>query len=305
MRHGILGMLMRWLILILALFVSGCGQSYVMPQAAIRVEFASVADHDAAFAAIRAHILRQGFEQAPDYSVPDFMLEHSSAGMRWRQIHAKHFWRERGGLLDHESAFVELTPYPDTSAEYQAYSDYSDAQPHWPFLEIDVSESRPDGFGPGTMQFYNTLVQSLSAPNATIVNLASPRAGDAGAYATHVLSGLLQGGMWWLLMWGVSIAIIGGIAKLLFGRFDWGRRTRRLVFIAIGGLLATPLPVPAALATILLPNALLFWAPGLYSDLFSQSGFMVVGMFAASFVISALAAIVFIREQKQRSLTSP
>lgn len=301
MGHGILGMLMRWLLLLVVLFASGCGQGYVMPQAATRVEFASVADFDAAFATIRAHILRQGFEQAPDDPVPDFMLEHSSAGMRWRQIHAKHFWRERGGLLDHESAFVELTPYPDTSPEYQAYSDYSDAQPHWPFLEIHVSEARPDGFSTGTLQFYADLVQSLSTPNATVVNLVSAKAGSAEAYANYVRSGLMLTIAWWLVTWSVSITVIGGIATWLFGFFDWSRRVRRFAFVAVGGLLATPLPVPTMLMTLLLPNALLFWTPGPYAELLAQSGLVVAAMFAASSALSALAAMIFFRRRKSRT----
>lgn len=301
MSKSILGMLMRWFLLLVVLFASGCSPGYVAPQAATRVEFASVADFDAAFAAIRAHILRQGFEQAPDDPVPDFMLEHSSAGMRWRQIHEKRFWRERGGLFDRESAFIELTPYPDTSAEYQAYNGYSDAQPHWPFLEIHVSETRPDGFSAGTLQFYDNLVQSLSTPNARVVNLASPRAGSAEAYANYVRSGLLLTLAWWLVTWSVSITIIGGIATWLFGFFDWSRRVRRFAFVAVGGLLATPLPVPTMFMTVLLPNALLFWTPGPYAELIARSGFIATAMFASSFAFSALAAMILFRKRKPRT----
>ncbi len=139
---------MRWLFLFALVLAGGCGESYVAPQAATRVELTSIADLNTAYANLKAHILAQGFEQAPDKPVPDFMLEHHSAGMRWRLVHTEHFSRERGGLLDRESAFIQLTPYPDVSTGYQIANGYNDATPHWPFLEVHVLESRPDGFSP-------------------------------------------------------------------------------------------------------------------------------------------------------------
>ena len=296
---------MRWLLLIFALFAAGCGEGYVMPQAATRVEFASSADLDTAFAATKAYILGQGFEQIADEPPPEFMLENKSSAMRWRTLHAKYFWRDRGSLFDREQARIFITPYPDASADYQAYNGYSDAQPHWPFLEIHISESRPDGFSAGTLQFYDGLVQSLSSPNTTIVNLASPRTGSPEVYKQYVLSGLAQLVVWWLVAWCISLAIIGRIATWLFGFFDWSRRVRRLAFVVVGGLLATPLPVPTMFVTLLLPNMLVFWAPELYAELSRQSGLIVAAMFVTSFALSGVAAIVFIRKRKQRSLTSP
>lgn len=288
---------MRWLMLLVLLLAGGCGQGYVAPQAATRVEFTSTEELDAALRSIQTHILGQGFEQTPNEPVPDFMLEHHNTGMRWRLLHTQYFSRERGGLFDRESAFIQLTPYPDVSTEYETINGYSDATPHWPFLEVHISEGRPDGFSSGTIEFYANLVNSLSAPNATVVNLASPRAGDAEVYATYLLNGMLLGLMWWLIAWCVSIMIIGGIASWLFGFFDLSRRVRRLAFIAVGGLLATPLPVPTMFVTALLPNALLVWTPTIYFEVFARMWLTVAAMFAASFALSTLAAMIFIREQ--------
>jgi len=298
-------MLMRCLMFLVLLLASGCGEGYVAPQAATRVEFASPADLDGAFSAIKAHIRGQGFVHIANEPAPAFMLENLSSAMCWRTLHAKHFWRDRGGLFDREQARIFITPYPDASADYQAYNGYSDAQPHWPFLEIHISESRPDGFSAGTLQFYDGLVQSLSSPNTTIVNLASPRAGSPEVYKRYVLSGLAQLVVWWLVTWGISIAIIGRIATWLLGFFDWSRRVRRLAFVMVGGLLATPFPVPTMFVTLLLPSMLVFWTPELDAELSRQSGLIVAAMFVTSFALSSVAAIVFIREQKQRSVTSP
>lgn len=288
---------MRWLLLFALGLAGGCGESYVAPQAATRVELTSIADLNTAYANLKAHILAQGFEQAPDKPVPDFMLEHHSAGMRWRLVHTEHFSRERGGLFDRESAFIQLTPYPDVSTGYQIANGYNDATPHWPFLEVHVLESRPDGFSPGTIAFYADLVQSLSTHSATVVDLGSPVPGDAQVYADYVRVSILLGVMWWLAAWCISITVVGGVASWLIGLFDWSRRTRRLAFITVGGLLATPLPVPTMLLTALLPNALLVWTPAIYVEVFARMWLTVATMFAASFALSTLAAMIFIRER--------
>ncbi len=297
-QRRFLGETMRWLILISFLLGAGCSPGYVLPQAATLFEFSSAADMDSDSRSIEKKLVELGFEAAPDEPVPDFMLRNLDAAMRWRQLEGRRFSRMQGGLLDRESLFVTLTHYPDSSAAYQPVAGDQKVLPRWPFLEVRLSEARPDGFSSAAFAIYSELKAAASRPNTRVVDLAIPSASDDQAYSNYLLNGFLGGAAWWLATWIVGMLLIGGPASWLFARLGWTRSVRRIAIVIVGGLLVTPMPTPAILTTILVPNILLLPSPGLYADLFAYGGAAITTMFAISICLSALVALAFIRKQK-------
>lgn len=290
---------MRWFIIALAVLLGSCTPGYVVPQAATVLEFSSAAGLEAGSRALEARLVALGFEPPSEADAyPDFMLDGRDAGMRWRLQQARRFWRKRGGLLDRESLNVELTPYPKESADYQVYSGEASLYPRRPFLEVRLSEDRPDGFSKAGFALRSDLLALPFEPGTRQVDVVMPSASDDDAYFRYSLSGLLATAFWWIAIWAISFAMLGSLANALLSRFDWSQTARRIALVAVGVLLATPIPVPAALAVILLPSIFMIWSPMDFADLAFRVGAPMAATFACSFCLSALATLLLVRKRK-------
>jgi hypothetical protein len=293
---------MRWLVLIVTLLTSSCGVGYVAPTAVIRLEFHSVPEMEAASAAIQRKLNGWGFHVAPaSTGWPADMLNALPADERWRTAHTIEFWRHT-----REDLRGDITAYP--SAEFGSAIQRSgvSTEPHFPFLELTLSDLRPGGFSSEGLGAYAELTAFLRQQHYTVVVVSEPPPADEKEHLRIVLTNALTMSAWWLVSWAAGIAIIGGLA-------DWGMRAaggrqwvRRIVLVCVGVLLATPLPVPTMFVTVWAPNLLCaFGGPRGYAALAKEFGALLPAAFAVSLCLSVLAAAFLIRAGDRDAVIGP
>ncbi|MEJ0058440.1 MAG: hypothetical protein WDM79_02105 [Terricaulis sp.] len=288
---------MRLLALMLVLFVSGCGESYVAPHAVVRVEFGSDVEMETASHEIQAKLAELDFELAPEsQGWSEDMLDELPPDQRWRTTHTISFWRHSGALF-REDFRGDLTSY--ANPEFAPLNPEGEAitEAHFPFLEITFSQLRPGGFSANGNRLFADLLSFLRQKNYEIVVVSEPPPSDEREHFRVALTNILATCAWWFAAWAVGMTILGGLT-------DWGlrvapvsTRVRRVVVVCIGVLLVTPLPVPTMFLTFMLPNVIvaLLGGPPVYMDLAGEYGAMLPAAFVASGCLSVIAALLLVR----------
>lgn len=310
-QHGSMGLttpagaVMRWLMLIVVLLLGGCGEGYSTPQAVIRLEASTVGDMDAAAKTVASKLLALGFEEYPPKPRPDFMQQGLPPALIWSDAHATTFVRDGKAFTPVGALRVSVTPYPDANTPRIPYSTDIGSRPAPPFLELGISESRPQGFSEEGIAIHAEITKALEQHTGKLVIPSLPKRGDDQEYLISQIKDLLTTLALWLVVWAVFMTIIGGLAMVGIRRLFARTALRRAALIFIGVAFVTPVSTPTAIVQLLMPSILLFLSPEALVLMFQSMGATLPIMFALSLALSTLTAFIFIRDRPKISRTTP
>jgi hypothetical protein len=241
---------------------------------------------DAAIPTIQDALRARGFQLQTPSHFPEELTGDWSPAQKWRDRHSiRLVHNQRGG----ENLEAELTPF--SSAD--TFSDVP-GQRHFPILEVRFVEWRPGGFSPDGHRIYLEFAGYLERQDYQLVVVSEPPATDEAEHTRAIYARLATFGWWWLVSWLVGIATVGALANWLLLRMGVRQTFRRAVFVIVGIVLVTPLPYPAALASIPLPGLLwLMIDPVSYADYMTRWPFSGV----VSGALSAAVAILLLRNR--------
>lgn len=293
---------MRWLMLILALLLGGCDEGYHAPQAVIRLEASSVGDMDAAAQAVASRLTTLGFKEYPPEPRPDFMQRDLPAALLWSDAHTSTFVRDGKAFTPVAALRVSVTPYPDANTPRIPYSTDADSAPPPPFLELGISELRPNGFSEDAIAVHAEIATVLGQHTGKLVIPSLPERGDDQAYIGHQFQSLLTGMLWWFVAWAMWMAVIGGLAMWALRKLRTQTVYRRAALILIGTAFVTPVPAPSAFVPFLVPNILLLLSPQAIVLVFQALGIMGVAVFIGlSLALSSATAFLAVRDRPRSS----
>jgi len=289
---------MRWLALMAVLLLSGCGEGYVAPTAELRVEFESESELNSGSVAIQDELRRLGFEVRPSTInwLPDAQ-NAPSPDTRSRASDNITFWRHTSVPVDSDM-HGDMNSFPTSNGSTAEGA--KSAQ--FPYVHITLSDFWPGGFSPEGLRIYNEFMGFLQENDyrVTVITPAPPTNYEEKARVERV--NLVAAVGWWMVVWSISMAVLGGLAMWLLRANKAGQTVRRIAFISVGVFLVTPFPVSSAFVTVFLPNALvLMFGPTFYADLWIEADNMIVYPLMASTCLSIVAAVLFVRERR----TSP
>lgn len=165
--------------------------------------------------------------------------------------------REYTYLNERRNLRVVVTDYTDPQLERPTFQ-YS--APEDAFFEIAIYEDRPGGFSRSAHEFFYEFARELSESLPVSFSIATePPETRADEYWIITIAGIFGGALYWLIVFGVSAAIIGSLFFVVLSRIPITVGVKRSLFVLGNTWLATPLPFPAAsILVILLPHAFAF-----------------------------------------------
>jgi hypothetical protein len=285
---------MRWLALMAVLLLSGCGEGYVAPTAELRIEFESESELNSASVAMQEELRRLGFEVRPstENGLAD-ALNAQSPDTQPRASQKITFWRHTSVPVDSDM-HGDMTSFPASNGSTAQAEDSA----QFPFVHISLSDFTPGGFSPEGLRIYNEFMRFLQENDyrVTVIAPAPPTNDKEKARIERV--NLVAAVGWWMAVWSLSMAVLGGLTMWLLRANKAGQTVRRIALVAVGVLLVTPFPASSAFVTVFLPNALvLLFGPSFYADLWIEADKMIVYPLMASTCLSLVAAVFFVRER--------
>lgn len=278
---------MRWLTFVLTLLIGACSPGYVAPHATTRLELSSPEQMDRAARAIEAKFTELGFEIHRGEATPPRSLKPAGRLVS--------FSREGDGFPP-DVIRARLTLYDAHAGEYIPYGGDANMPPTYPFLEVHISNMRPDGFGRPALAVHSELDRLFQRLGGRVSQLSLPPAGDDNAYAAYVIDGYVKTAIWWIAIWAVGMTLIAWPIAALLHRVKIDRSTRRVLLVAAGTLLVTPTPFPTMFVMLLLPNVVALLDPA-YLLLPGRYDTATLVMFAVSFGLNVLVAFALVRKR--------
>jgi hypothetical protein len=191
----------------LVLSAAGCEGAYSVGPARITLTDAGDLSMTNLRAAIGAMLEAGGFDDlGTDYEM--IALTRHAAPERTGALRAERLLHEYTYLNERRNLRVIVTDYTDVargrpSLAYEA--------PTGPFFEISLYEERLGGFSSAVHSFLAEIWQELKTLDA-VVTLATPPTTDTAEYWRVTLSGLFRGILAWPTVFGVTVAVMGGIS---------------------------------------------------------------------------------------------
>lgn len=295
---------MRWLTLIVGLLLAGCGESYHLPTATLRVDLDSVSDLEQTQKVLHAELVHEGFSASV---APRGPVEPSSKAERARaQSWATRvtYWQHRGNAYGQDrDIWIYVWPFPDGSHPYCAVGacrakDGSFVEPSYPLLEIKIVEGRPGGFSEDGLAVYGKIRAFVDQLPGAMVVVEAPQVNEA-EYDRISTNRLIVTVAWWLIAWPICVAVVAGIGMLFFRKAR--RTTRRIALVVLVTFFATPLPLNTGFFSFYVPGVMVL---GDIPILLEQSGMLVPIAFGLSFVLSLVMAFLLVGERDKPELTA-
>jgi hypothetical protein len=285
--HVVICLLTRIAVCAVVFFVAGCESSYIITPARLilsEAENVSISDLPNRMGPM---LEAKGFD---DLGIDEGMMdlarrtapdEATAALGVFERLHEYTYLNERRNLR------VEVSDYTD-AARRRPTGSY--VVPVGPFFEIRVYEHRPGGFSASGHRFFAELQENFATLDV-LVTLETPSlATDKAEYWRTTLAGLFGGIFIWLTVFGVTVAVTGGISYVALKWAPIPVLVKRGVFVLVNTWLATPLPFPIAkILTWTLPNFFAF--PWTYVDYYRR----VLDVALVSFPLSLALCVLIAR----------
>ena len=270
--------------------LTGCGEGYVIEAARLNLVNATAERKAALTQEVSSLLAAEGFE---DLGRDDEMiallqsepsLNHNEMVERLSRQHT--FLHEARGLRVVLSDYSDGAPPPD--------DDYTPKTGR--FIEIRLSDRRPGGAGPEAHRLFqrtHSVLKERFGDDIVVVNLPPPT--DDAEYKRITDANRLATVVWWCVAFFVSLLITAPVSGYLLGRTRLATLPKRAIFTVLNTWLVTPVMLPATIMVLLAPNALAF--PWLDPGVYSYRGSLHVASFVCSFVLCALASMMFVRDR--------
>lgn len=297
------------LIILLSTILMSCGSSYSVPRATLHIDVTNADQFNMLRGSISDFLIAKGFTAlGKDEEMLD-LLEWSSkkqqdgiAKTNSNQINRIHRTRRfKSEELEIDVVIIDYSD-PEIKKRFVNYPTSESKISDSPALELNIYNYRPGGFSTEGHKFYEELFSFMESNYYSPVNIIfSPPATNQSEFYKITAINLLISGLWWLIVYTISIGIFGVIIIKTLNHTKFAVSTRRAVFSLLGTILATPLPFPAAtIFVIVLPSVIAL--PSLGSDYFLRIQGFAIPSFIVSATLCVLVSIYFIKGSKNENI---
>jgi len=297
------------LIIFVSIMLMSCGSSYSVPRATLHIDVTDVNQFNILQESISDFLMAKGFtDLGKDEEMLD-LLEWSSkkhqgdviAKTNSDQINRIH--RTRRFKNEELEVDVVIIDYSD-SAIKKRFVNYSTSESEIsdsPALELNIYNYRPGGFSVEVNKFYEEIFSFIESNHNKPINIVfSPPETNQSEFYKITTINLLTSGLWWLIVYTISIGIFGFIIIKTLNRTNFAIFTKRAIFALLGTILATPLPFPATIFVIVLPSVMAL--PAIGSDYFLRIQTFAIPSFIVSAALCVLISTYVIKGSKSENI---
>jgi hypothetical protein len=173
------------------------------------------------------------------------------------------------------------------------------------FVEVEVYDERPGGFGSYGLAFYQRLLSKLKQRYGTSVRVINaPPPTNESEYRRITRRNTEVGVAGWFLAVVLSLLVTGSLSCWILRKQKISPRVKRLIFVVTNTWLVTPLPFPiASIFVIPAPNLFAFpWtSTAYYSDVASYARVS----FPLTLVLCAAASMFLFGKRREAANRSP
>jgi hypothetical protein len=278
----------------------GCGEGYEVVPA--RLNIVDISDETFAAVATSVHdvLTGQGFEDLGKYEDMIALIQGDNAmPEKAKRMELDRLEREYTYLNRRHHLRVVLSNYmdgvpPEISLKYRPPSDH--------FVELDVFDERPGGFGQYGLSFYDRLLSALKQKYGSAVRVvAAPPPTDDAEYRRITTKNTIASILGWCVALTVPLLISGSLSVFVLRRLKVSTFVRRLAFVLINTWLVAPLPFPAAFISVM-PAPNLFAFPWTSMDYYSRVAGYAALSFPLTLVLCAVVSMYLFRPELKPSL---
>ena len=288
---------MRCCLVVPALFplamLAACGEGYELVPARL-----NVAVPDGSFlpveASVRDVLIREGFEDLGKYDEMIALTKNDTAmpeEMKREQL--ERLERERTYLNRKHDLRVVISDFskgvpPEIRLRYRPLSDR--------FVELDVFDERPGGFGSYGMSFYDRFLSTLKQKYGDSVRVVDPPPPTNDAeYRRITTKNSIAAVLAWGLAFALPLLITASLSRYVLQKLKISTLLKRIIFVVANTWLVAPLPFPAAFIFVMpAPNLLAF--PWTSTDYYSRVASYAVVSFPVTLVLCTVIAIFLFKK---------
>jgi len=298
------------LIILLSIMLTSCGSSYSVPRATLHIDVNDASQFNILRDSVSDFLVAKGFvDLGKDEEMLD-LLEWSSkkhegdaiAKTNSDQINRIHRTRRfKSEELEMDVVIIDYSD-PEIKKRFVNYTTSESEISDSPALELNIYNYRPGGFSIEGHKFYEEILLFIESNHNSHLNIIfSPPETNQGEFYKVTSINLLSSGLWWLIIYTISIGIFGFIIIKTLNRTKFSVVTKRAIFALLGTILSTPLPFPAAtIFVIVLPSVLAL--PAIGSDYFVRIQDFAIPSFVVSAAFCVLISTYFIKGSKSENI---
>jgi len=287
-----------------------CGSSYSVPRATLHIDVSDESQFNMLRDSISDFIMTKGFSDlGKDEEMLD-LLEWSSkkhqgdaiAKSNNDQINRIHRTRRfKSEELELDVVIIDYSD-PTIKKRFVNYPTSESGISDSPALELNIYNYRPGGFSIEGHKLYKEILSFVELNHSSQLKIIfSPPETDQSEFYKVTSINLIAGGLWWLIVYTISIGMFGFIIIKTLNRTKFTVFTKRVIFTFFGAILSTPLPFPAAtIFVIVLPSVLALPAVG--TDYFVRIQDFAIPSFIISVVFCLLISMYFIKGTKSENI---
>lgn len=279
----------RAVALIALCLVGACvgGGGYTVPRAIVVIEVVNEPDAYGIIEIVGAHFLSQGFTRTDLDNMRETMR---SMGRSELEIEARVAARfpYAGATYAHPNGTTRVTLSKSlTDIELSSARTYADVD--GPIVTIDMFEHRPSGFTPESIAAFQAMVVAMQDRlHREVTVVREPWFGNPEVDRKTEQRKKVKIAVQWVVGMVLWLAVLGAMIGCILRRFPWSVTTKRIVFVVLCCVLATPVLVPTFFLGLLIPIVVIgALSPGGLASVLALNGPLP---FAGSFVVSALIA---------------
>jgi hypothetical protein len=276
--------------------LSGCGEGYELVPARLNIVDVPEDSFSPVVKTIHDALTSEGFEDLGKYEDMIALISHADdMPQKIKQEQLERLQRERTYLNRSRHLRIVLTNYtdgvpPEISLGYARLSDH--------FVELDVYDDRPGGFGPYGLAFYNRFLFALRQGYGRSVRVVEPPPPtNEAVYRRITTENTIAAIFGWCIAFVLPFLVTGTLSRYLLQKLKIATNLKRVIFTLINTWLVTPLPFPMAFIYIMVaPN--LFAFPWTTIDYYSRVTAYAAVSFPVTLTLCAIASVFLLRDKR-------
>jgi hypothetical protein len=241
------------------LVLAGCGEGYVLEPA--RLNFIGMTDESKKqrlLDVVSIFLRKEGFEDFGRYDTMIDLIQHNPAmPSKAKEEELARLNRERTFLNDPRHLRIIWADYSNATPADLAQLHYTPSSIQ--FVEIEIYEERPGGFGAAGQSFYHRFLADLKDRfGDSIVVVTEPPANNESEYRRITVANVAATILWSALALLIPLVLTGALTRAVLQRLRLPLMAKRVTFVLVNAWLVAPMPFPATIVEVPAPNLLAF-----------------------------------------------
>lgn len=272
-----------------------CGVSYEIVRARLTIENVQADSVSAVTTAAGGFLVDEGFEDLGKYKEMISLIQSDTSmpeGLKREQL--ARLERERTYLDERHHLRVVVSDFstgvpPEIRLTYSRLSDH--------FVQLDVSDERPGGFGSYGLSFYERFLWRLKQKYGDSVRVvAAPPPTNEAEYRRVTTANTIAAALGWSLAFALPLLITGTVSYYVLRGLRIPGLLKQIIFVAVNTWLDAPLPFPAAFIFVM-PAPNLFAFPWTSMDYYSRVSSYAVLSFPIALLLCAVISVFLFRKE--------